>query len=334
MSTEDPDTNRILRIDEVQVSPHFLDGRADVREIVLTDRVQRIGNFAFYRCTGLKKLSLSDSVKDCGDGILRGCTGLRLLDVSVRHGSFSVIRDLLADSDAEYVVRIHIAGEDGMHSGTGTADNAAAEDIRKDHKYTELLLVFPGFVSIAEENTMARQINFDIRGSGMGYRETVKRREIRLREYDSLFAGAAVDNIITGAKVALGRLLFPAELSVPARAKYETFLREHTRDVLLWLAGGRVLTRTEDRAMDLHAAAVAAEPDPDAPAPGEPVLAEYTAAELAAFLRDHNLCRTDDPEAAEGALKVASRRSDPELCAALLECGSGGRKKEGPDFVL
>lgn len=171
----------------------------------------------------------------------------------------------------------------------------------------------------------------------MGYRETVKRREIRLREYDSLFEGAAVDNVITGAKVALGRLLYPEGLSPAARTKYESFLQERTRDVLLWLAGGKVLTRTEEHAMDLRAAAVAAEPDPAAPAPGEPVFAELTAAELAGFLQREELVRTDRPEDVEDALRVASERKDLALCAALLEAAGAGRKERdagGMEFVL
>ena len=307
-------------VDQESVAAHGFDGRDDLAEITLSDRVRRIGSFAFYRCRNLETLRLSDSVMDYDGGAIRECTSLRLIDVTVRHGSFSIIRDLLGDSDAEMIFRIHIR-EAGQAGESGR----------------ELLLVFPSFVSIAEENTMARQINFDIRGSGMGYRETVKRREIRLREYDSLFEGAAVDNVITGAKVALGRLLYPEGLSPAARAKYELFLQERTRDVLLWLAGGKVLTRTEEHAMDLRAAAVAAEPDPAAPAPGEPVLAELTAAELAGFLKREGLVRTDCPAYVEDALRVASERKDPALCAALLEAGGAGRRERnagGMEFVL
>lgn len=299
--------SRVVIIDREAVKPHEYDRNDTIEEVILTDRVKRVGSFAFSRCSRLRKITLSDSVTDFGDGVIRDLGSLREIEVTIRHGNYGAVKELLADSDAEMLFRLHI--EDN------SADLAPEESRRRT---IEVMLVFPAYISIPEENTMARQINFDIQGSGMGYREAVLRKGIKYRDYDSLFSKAAVDNTVLAAKIAVSRLLFPHELSDKSKAVYEEFLKSRTRDICLWLAGGKVLTRTEDKAMDLSAASVASEADPEAPGPGEPFLAEFTAADILGFLSKRGLI---DGTQIESALRIAAGRHDAELSASLIEAG-------------
>ena len=163
---------------------------------------------------------MSDSVTDFGDGVIRDPGSLREIEVTIRHGNYGAVKELLADSDAEMLFRLHIE--------YNSADLASEESRRRT---IEVMLVFPAYISIPEENTMARQINFDIQGSGMGYREAVLRKGIKYRDYDSLFSKAAVDNTVLAAKIAVSRLLFPHELSDKSKAVYEEFLKSRTRDI-------------------------------------------------------------------------------------------------------
>jgi hypothetical protein len=303
--------SRVVIIDREAVKPHEYDRNDTIEEVILTDRVKRVGSFAFSRCSRLRKITLSDSVTDFGDGVIRDLGSLREIEVTIRHGNYGAVKELLADSDAEMLFRLHI--EDN------SADLASEESRRRT---IEVMLVFPAYISIPEENTMARQINFDIQGSGMGYREAVLRKGIKYRDYDSLFSKAAVDNTVLAAKIAVSRLLFPHELSDKSKAVYEEFLKSRTRDICLWLAGGKVLTRTEDKAMDLFAASVASEADPEAPGPGEPFLAEFTAADILGFLSKRGLI---DGTQIESALRIAAGRHDAELSASLIEAGRRAR---------
>ena len=303
--------SRVVIIDREAVKPHEYDRNDTIEEVILTDRVKRVGSFAFFRCSRLRKITLSDSVTDFGDGVIRDPGSLREIEVTIRHGNYGAVKELLADSDAEMLFRLHI--EDN------SADLASEESRRRT---IEVMLVFPAYISIPEENTMARQINFDIQGSGMGYREAVLRKGIKYRDYDSLFSKAAVDNTVLAAKIAVSRLLFPHELSDKSKAVYEEFLKSRTRDICLWLAGGKVLTRTEDKAMDLSAASVASEADPEAPGPGEPFLAEFTAADILGFLSKRGLI---DGTQIESALRIAAGRHDAELSASLIEAGRRAR---------
>lgn len=329
--------SRVVIIDREAVKPHEYDRNDTIEEVILTDRVKRVGSFAFSRCSRLRKITLSDSVTDFGDGVIRDLGSLREIEVTIRHGNYGAVKELLADSDAEMLFRLHIedhsgddvidgdarvrtAGASAAASGkTASGDFASAGNIKRT---IEVMLVFPAYISIPEENTMARQINFDIQGSGMGYREAVLRKGIKYRDYDSLFSKAAVDNTVLAAKIAVSRLLFPHELSDKSKAVYEEFLKSRTRDICLWLAGGKVLTRTEDKAMDLSAASVASEADPEAPGPGEPFLAEFTAADILGLLSKRGLI---DGTQIESALRIAAGRHDAELSASLIEAGRRAR---------
>ena len=49
-------------------------------ELVIPDSVTRIGNYAFYYCTGLTSVTIPDSVRSIGSSAFSGCTGLTIIN--------------------------------------------------------------------------------------------------------------------------------------------------------------------------------------------------------------------------------------------------------------
>lgn len=94
-------------------------------------------------------------------------------------------------------------------------------------------LLFPGYDYAFNENTMARTIQFSISGSGMVYRECVRRRSIGFREYDRLFPRVIPDDPHAALEIAADRLLFPYDLAGVHAQAYEDYLRENAADALL-----------------------------------------------------------------------------------------------------
>ncbi|MCI2048773.1 MAG: leucine-rich repeat domain-containing protein [Lachnospiraceae bacterium] len=181
--------------------------RGDFREVRLPDSVHTLQSFAFYHCTALRRVCLSDSLEDVHDGAFRRCEQLSLVEASIRGGCFAVLRDILGDSDGGLTLRLHLP--DG-----------------------EACLVFPPYVITASDNTMARTIQFDISGSGYGYRESVSARAVDWRGYDAMFRKAVIDSIGIAGDIALGRLMFPYALGAAPEETYLRFLREHAGELL------------------------------------------------------------------------------------------------------
>ena len=296
------------------IAPHAFEGRNDIREIVLPDSVTKIGSFAFYRCGCLRKITLTDSCTDYGDGAIRGCSGLTDIEVfcGVRHqddtdemansensnsdrktdvhtSDFTIIRSMLRDSDAQLTFLIHLPGADAC-------------------------LAFPSFTDVATENTYARQIQFDISGSGYGYREVVGSKEIGWREYDRLFGRAPIDSVETAALVALSRLMYPYMLEDQARVRYESYLGDpdNSPRILSWLVGAEGAVSAVGAVGNVGA------------------MEDGTRLSRIKFMGEHELININ---AFPAAIKLASSAGKTEIAALLMEYS---KRREGSfdEFVL
>jgi hypothetical protein len=205
------------------IGNHAFSGRGDIVSISLPETVKTLYGFAFHDCRNLKKITLFDSLDDYYDGVCRQCDSLEEIELTVKRSWYEVIRNFLADNDKTLRFLVHSL----------KADSA--------EEYETACLTFPGYVYDFNENTMARTIQFTIAGSGYAYRECVDRRKIDFRQYDNLFAKAVIDGPVIAEDIAIGRLLFPTQLDVGSRKKYEDYLREN---------GSSVLKRLIDRAME------------------------------------------------------------------------------------
>jgi hypothetical protein len=206
------------------IGNHAFSGRQDLLSVELPGSIRILYGFAFHNCRKLKKITLFDSLQDYYDGVCRQCDSLEEVDITIRDGWYEVVRNFLADNDKTLRFVLHVqATQDSAHE---TADLAS------DSTETTACLTFPEYVYDFNENTMARTIQFSIAGSGMFYRECVDRRSINYRQYDSLFEKAVIDGNAVSEDIAIGRLLYPVELSDAHRRAYEDFVAKNAGNIL------------------------------------------------------------------------------------------------------
>ena len=244
--------------------------RNDLQEISLPPTMKRLCRFAFHNCRNLRKIRLYDSVEDYYDGAVRQCGALSEIELVTDGSSFALMKEMLEGCD--HAVSFYL--------------RMPSEDIR---------LSFPEFALIASENTMARTIQFAYEGGGYQYRQCVRKKEIRYREYDRLFTFMEHDDPSFAAVIASDRLMYPHDLDAAAQERYTDFLREHAAEALRrFIRGGQI-----DRVR---------------------LVTERGLADQAAISQ---------------ALREASERKETAICAALMESGRQKRTETAvPSLTL
>lgn len=201
------------------VSRSAFSGRQEIESIVLPPSVRSVGDFAFYGCRNLRSLSFHDGLREVGDGALRGCSSLEELCLTL-HGAehpYTGLKSFLADTDSALYVRICYE-----ESRPGSGEQPDGREQPGSCAY----LYFPSYVNDFDEDTMARAIHPRIEGSGLSYREMVRRDEVNYRGYDALFARTSGDGPGAGLRVALGRLMYPCRLESAAEAVYRDYVEK------------------------------------------------------------------------------------------------------------
>ncbi len=179
----------------------FTDKNTGIEEITLPKTVRCIRAFAFYFCSDLRRLILWDSVDDYYDGAIRTSAGLCDIELEMRENRYELVRRILEDSDRKLRVLFRFP------------DYA-------------LQLVFPDYNNNSVEDTRAQTFHIHIEGSGFSYRECVRNNGIRIREYDSLYRRAlSADNLRISIEIAVGRLMYPAELTEASADAYRAHIR-------------------------------------------------------------------------------------------------------------
>ena len=109
-----------------------------------------------------------------------------------------------------------------------------------DGKITQARLIFPEYYEESVENTPARILFIETHGCGHRYRYCFVNRQFQFRGYDELFPHVKVqesEELVT--ELALGRLLYPVELTPRFEAMYREYVKEH------WNAAGRLLIEAD-----------------------------------------------------------------------------------------
>lgn len=173
-----------------------------VEEIFLPDGLLKVGAYAFYNCWNLKKVHFSSTTLDWGAGAFTGCVGVNGLDVRVREGEKSCLKEVLTELRQTLFVDYH-----GRQ---------------------EAKLVFPEFFEESVENTPAKVLKTYMHGCGHQYRYCFLQSEFQFKGYDSLFhyvkAQEAEELVV---RLALGRLRFPYGLTEEFRGMYWEYIIEH-----------------------------------------------------------------------------------------------------------
>lgn len=191
-----------------------------VTRIDLPHSIEKIGNYCFYGCSRLEKLSITDHLLDIGGGAFTGCR-LKELVIDFYEGEKSCLKDITAENRYQLNVTLH------YHQGDGKVQTAR--------------ILFPEHYEEAVENTPARIVMTQYHGSGGSYRQCFCRKVLDYREYDELFPHAVAweeqEVLLT---LVLGRLLYPYRLSGQAKERYQEYLKEMSLEAV------RMLTARED----------------------------------------------------------------------------------------
>lgn len=196
-----------------EVPPYEYEGEPElcgsqVKELVLPRYAKRIGAYAFYNCSGLRKLSCQSTVNDWGAGVFTGCTGIASLDICVREEGKSCFREIL--SELRQTLDVDYRREDGTLLAK---------------------LVFPEYFEESVENTPARIIMREMHGCGHMYRYCFDGTRFDVGEYDRLFPHVIVQEkpeLVT--RLALYRLYWPWGLKEEAAKAYQDYIAAHAGD--------------------------------------------------------------------------------------------------------
>ena len=203
-----------------ELGPYVL-AHSAVEEIHLPPYVRKIGAYGFYECEQLKRIYCYSRVLDLGAGLFAGVPAVEYLDITEFPGERSCLKEMLAELRQTLRVQLHQMED----AGTGEA---------------EARLIFPEYYEDSVENTPARIVSIETHGCGHRYRYCFAGRVFQYRGYDELFPHVQVqekEKLVT--ELALGRLLYPRELSEKFREHYLTYVREH------WKTAGKLLIQAD-----------------------------------------------------------------------------------------
>lgn len=191
--------------EETDVLPEPVHG-SKVKAVELPDTVETIGDYAFYGCTGLSKLSFTDTLKRIGSGAFMGCSAVREFIYKEKKDGKKTLAQML--SELRYAIHV---------------------EIRKNDK--KICLVFPEYFEMSVENVPARIFEIHTHGTGYRYRQCFHDGKIDYRSYDELFSLAvSQDPSEVVARLAYNRLRFPEELSEEAKKTYLDYFSSHVRE--------------------------------------------------------------------------------------------------------
>ncbi len=224
-----PETLNALPV--TQIAPSAFSRQPDLKYAKLPGSLKKLGRFAFYGCPALSSVSLADGIAEYSDGAFRQCRNLSSIELGLENRRFSVLKDLLADTDR--TITITMAMPDG-----------------------KAILTFPEYLVEYQEDTFARAIHFHIEGAGYYYRECVDRKGIDFSGYDRAFDRIRLQDVPLACRIAMDRLICPYALEPSADEVYRkhlrTFGKEAVREAVTirqaeWL---RLLTRQDLLAPD------------------------------------------------------------------------------------
>jgi len=183
-----------------------------IRSITLPETLERVGDYAFYNCSGLEELILSDRTRHWGASCLMNCGKLRRFELTVTDEASPALWYFADELMAEMDVTLRY--EDG-------------ETAR---------LIFPEYTESYEEKPSVF-FDFRLNGAGLPYHHAFEQKrfdyglfdgcweELLRREYEPDCA----------MRLAFLRLYYPRRLAPKAQARYREYLAEHSEETMKWL---------------------------------------------------------------------------------------------------
>lgn len=179
-----------------------------LKEVRLSDGVKKIGNLAFYNCTGLKKLEFSKELETVGSDAFMNCRNLSRITVRCGIAEKSGVRQVLSQISSEMEVTFFKEGR------------------------TEAVVLYPEYYETYDEIAPAHLFGRNIEGEGFRARQCFKDGIADLTQYDTIFPKACVtETPETLGRLVCTRLHYPAGMTEKSRALYEAYLRKHEMEI-------------------------------------------------------------------------------------------------------
>ena len=206
LSQREPDLSGCTDAFRVHVTCGGPEPRHDasvIRSVVLPTMLRTVGDYTFYNCRNLSRLTLTGSVERLGSDSFMNCP-LQSITLTLGEDGRSCLRPLLADCVADLEVVLRFPGG------------------------AEARLFFPAWHEELELLAAPHIFQTRIQGGGYACRQCVRDGIVDFGAYDScLDRFLAEHDFLSICRMALDRLRWPLRLSAGAASAYRAVLSDH-----------------------------------------------------------------------------------------------------------
>lgn len=189
--------------DEGQCELHEQAGRY-ITSVELPVTVKKLGRYAFYNCSRLKKLIIGDGITEVGSDCFMNCIRLSELQLEADYKKPGALRQILAQITSDIEVFFCRQGQ------------------------TQAVIFYPEYTESYDEIAPAHIFGRKITGEGFRARQSFADEVVMLSSYDGIFAQACIEESErTLCRMAYDRLRYPVDLEMDQREAYEHYLGEH-----------------------------------------------------------------------------------------------------------
>ena len=177
-----------------------------VEEVSLPDTVEKVGSFAFYNCTCLRKLAFGSRLREIGSDAFMNCLKLHQLQVRAHVTEPTGLKQILAQVKWNVEVSFEkILGE------------------------CEAILLYPEYEESYDEIGPAHIFELNLTGEGFRARQCFTDGKVELTFYDEIFPQACVEEAESLLiQMAWDRLLYRETVEDAAAKRYEIYVKERT----------------------------------------------------------------------------------------------------------
>ena len=192
-----------------EVGPYCFSGNKYLERMILPDSIKKIDRMAFYNCTSLCEIEMGPGLVELGGDAFMNCHKLYHLkircDALEKNGARLILSQISSDLCVEY-----IGGK----------------------KREKAKILFPEYYETYDEVAPAHLFGRNIEGEGFRARQCFKEGVFEYSRYDGIFQKAcAKERVETLCEMALNRLMYPINLEENEKIQYETFIKQHIKEV-------------------------------------------------------------------------------------------------------
>ena len=173
----------------------------NITQVELPDSITKIGNFAFYQCRELEKITLGTEMIDIGSDAFMNCRRIGEFYFRGSPEGGSCLRQILAQRNGETSVYFVERGQ------------------------VQAALVYPEYWEHYDLIGPAHIFELNIQGEGFRARQCFQNGRVDFEAYDRIFAlECGEESADTLCRMAYSRLLYPVQLQERERKLYEEYV--------------------------------------------------------------------------------------------------------------